>query len=238
MEKEFEETPYETEVIPRFGSDRHIVALKKEKEAVIKDLLMAKSESQQIHLQLQQKQKIVMDLQKKISENERRYEAETKVLKNELQSSKRAEELKQKEILDLNQLVLDNQEKYAEENKKLIAELNDLKQRIENENKKSKSTKNYGMIHNVRKRHQLLLEEKQLKITKSARKSSEMKMLKKRACNVYEVEGILSHKILKNQREFYVRWKHFTSDHDSWVKEKNLKCPLILESYLKTHKLK
>lgn len=47
----------------------------------------------------------------------------------------------------------------------------------------------------------------------------------------YEVETILDHEVKGGQRRFLIRWKHFSSFHDSWEKESNLNCPEILNSY-------
>lgn len=51
--------------------------------------------------------------------------------------------------------------------------------------------------------------------------------------NIYEVEKILNHKIVKNEKLFLIRWKNFDPSHDSWEVEKNLSCPSILKKYLK-----
>lgn len=54
----------------------------------------------------------------------------------------------------------------------------------------------------------------------------------------YEVECIESHKIYRGERQFYVKWKGYAQDHDCWVKEKDLKCPIILTAYLEQHNLR
>lgn len=49
----------------------------------------------------------------------------------------------------------------------------------------------------------------------------------------YEVESILKDKKVKRTRYFLIRWKGFSSEHDSWEKESNLKhCTKILDNYL------
>lgn len=54
----------------------------------------------------------------------------------------------------------------------------------------------------------------------------------------YEVEELLEHRGRKPNRQFLVRWKHFSPKHDTWENEKNLKsCPDILRKYLKNHRL-
>lgn len=55
--------------------------------------------------------------------------------------------------------------------------------------------------------------------------------------NEYEVEEILEHKQLKKTQKFYVRWKNFGNDANSWVGRSDMKCPLLLAQYLKQHDL-
>lgn len=56
--------------------------------------------------------------------------------------------------------------------------------------------------------------------------------------NEYEVDRLLSHKIKNRKTYFLVRWKGFTSEHDTWESENNLKnCRKILTEYLKTNNL-
>lgn len=52
--------------------------------------------------------------------------------------------------------------------------------------------------------------------------------------NVYEVEKLLSDKIMRKKQHFLVRWKGFDETHDSWVQKENLNCPKILQKYFKT----
>lgn len=51
---------------------------------------------------------------------------------------------------------------------------------------------------------------------------------------VYEVEALLRHKTV---RRFLVRWKDFSSEHDSWVTEDDLNCTKLLKEYLKKKNL-
>lgn len=53
----------------------------------------------------------------------------------------------------------------------------------------------------------------------------------------FEVEQLLKHRGRKGKREFLVRWRGFTAEHDSWQLEKELSCPKILKHYLKSNKL-
>lgn len=53
----------------------------------------------------------------------------------------------------------------------------------------------------------------------------------------FEVDCLLKHRGRKGNREYLIRWKHFTSEYDTWEKENNLKCPKILKQYKKTYDL-
>lgn len=55
---------------------------------------------------------------------------------------------------------------------------------------------------------------------------------------VFEVEEIIKHRGRPRNREFLVRWKGFGKDSDSWEKQNNLSCPIILKKYFKNHNLK
>lgn len=56
----------------------------------------------------------------------------------------------------------------------------------------------------------------------------------KRKSGEYEVERIISHKMVKKTQHFLIRWKGFDETFDTWEKETNLSCPLILSAYLKS----
>lgn len=47
----------------------------------------------------------------------------------------------------------------------------------------------------------------------------------------FEVEKVLDHKM---ERMFFIRWKNYSPQHDSWERESNLNCSKILAKYLKT----
>lgn len=66
---------------------------------------------------------------------------------------------------------------------------------------------------------------------------SEMEVLSLQVSSQYEVEKLVSHKKSKGQQCFLVRWKGFSSAHDSWVFQKDLMCPDMLEIYKKKHHL-
>lgn len=52
----------------------------------------------------------------------------------------------------------------------------------------------------------------------------------------YEVEQLLNHRKKYRKRQFLVRWKNFSPSHDSWEYEDKLKCPALLDQYLKVHR--
>lgn len=56
--------------------------------------------------------------------------------------------------------------------------------------------------------------------------------------DVFEVEAILSHKVYRKKRSFYVRWKNYSPNHDSWVNENNINCDALLDEYLTKNNLK
>lgn len=56
--------------------------------------------------------------------------------------------------------------------------------------------------------------------------------------DVYEVAQLLKHRTVKKIRYFYVRWEGFGDESDSWVEEKDLMCPGLLQSYKTTKKLR
>lgn len=70
----------------------------------------------------------------------------------------------------------------------------------------------------------------------STPKSKKIKRKSERQ-EVFEVDQLISHQGRKGNREFLVRWKGFTDEHDTWEKEANLSCPNILKIYLKKHRL-
>lgn len=49
-----------------------------------------------------------------------------------------------------------------------------------------------------------------------------------------EVEKILAHKNTKAGQKYLIRWKSYDSNEDSWEKANHLKCPKILNEYLRS----
>lgn len=143
---------------------------------------------------------------------------------------------KQNEITKLNRLMLEHNNQHTGHIQTITAELNDLKQKYEVE--KMKRIEHSKTISSLMRDKQLLSAEvKQLQAphytTKMPKKENTSD-----SDNEFEVEYIMSHKIVRNKRLFWVRWKGYSESHDSWVKEKDLNCPIVLEKYLKDHNKK
>lgn len=95
-----------------------------------------------------------------------------------------------------------------------------------------KSSEYEREISNLRRQNQTLsAQNKQLQ---TARSQKDDKNDDENAENVFDVESILNDKIQRKVRYFLVRWKGFSSEHDSWVREVDLMCPSILENYLQS----
>lgn len=75
---------------------------------------------------------------------------------------------------------------------------------------------------------------KQLMVSASAEIEVEKTDTAVENSNEYEVEAILNHKIKRGQRTYLIRWKGFPPNYDTWENESNLKCPEILNMYLKS----
>lgn len=67
----------------------------------------------------------------------------------------------------------------------------------------------------------------ELSIMKANRTTNESKSDESNE-NVFEVEKIIDHKEIMH---FLVRWKHFSSEDDTWERESDLTCPKLLKQY-------
>lgn len=53
----------------------------------------------------------------------------------------------------------------------------------------------------------------------------------------YEVEDIVNHKIISGEKLFLVKWKGYSSKHNTWQAESSLSCRAIVNKYLKSSKV-
>lgn len=201
-EKAFEEMPFVTEAVPRFGSKKFIENLQTEKETVIKELLSVKGESQRLQIQL--------------------YRC-------------------QKENADANRMMEEQKQQYLVQINSLTAELNVLKKQLENESTKT-NAKAKIISHLMKDKSLLTAQLKQVQLNTGSIESTGKKPPTDSSTDSdedgeYEVERILSHRMNKKQRSFFVRWKGYSQDHDCWVNEKDLHCPVVLNTYLKCQNL-
>lgn len=199
-EKEIDEIPYETDIIPSTIVSAQIDALKKEKEKIIRELVMIKGENQKLALQLQQKQRQLDQISnssslnaQKLTDNIHSLTDNVKDLKRQLEAEKMDHATDTKKNTDL-----------LKDKKMLLAQIDELQSIISKCQKKSLKNNENNNTEDERE---------------------------------YEVEDILDHKILKRERKFLVAWKGFSRKDDTWEREKNLKCPDILNAYLNKHGL-
>jgi hypothetical protein len=47
----------------------------------------------------------------------------------------------------------------------------------------------------------------------------------------YEVESIVKHRVKKGKTEYFIKWKNFGHDANTWEPEENLECPDLIEDY-------
>lgn len=134
--------------------------------------------------------------------------------------------------LQQKQRELDNLERSTSlRTQSLESEVKDLKIKLEAEQLKQRD--------NAKKISDLLREKNSLSaqvndIRSATRQSQPQLLVENHDDKEYEVDRIQNHRISKRDRErqFLISWKGYSSEHDEWVKEKNLNCPLILKAYL------
>lgn len=52
---------------------------------------------------------------------------------------------------------------------------------------------------------------------------------------VYEVEEIQSSRIIRGKQQFFIKWRNFPVEDNTWEPEENLDCPDLIASYLAKH---
>ena len=49
---------------------------------------------------------------------------------------------------------------------------------------------------------------------------------------VYEVEEIQSSRVIRGKTQFYIKWRNFPIDDNTWEPEENLDCPDLIATFL------
>lgn len=152
-------------------------------------------------------------------------------------------ELKKKDTTHA-ELILEKQkteDQLSEKVRSLTADLKTLESELSNIKVKSteQEAKNKRTISDLHQKNRLLeanIKQLQTGICHQTKYHENQKQLNESDENVYEVEKIIGHKKNKNGMHFLVRWRNFSSKHDSWVREANLMCPEILKEYKRAMK--
>lgn len=128
------------------------------------------------------------------------------------------------------------------------AKLSAQKKEIESELSKATceliefKTTNEKIVSSLKRERQLLLARiKQYKTGMGLRKSLDdpnKQVEEATEDEDYEVDAILKHKETRNGRQYLIRWKGYDSSEDTWEKEINLKCPEILNTYIRSIDMK
>lgn len=100
------------------------------------------------------------------------------------------------------------QKKVTQLLQKKVCDLESENERLVNKNKELSTHANELRRKSVSKPSKKVLEEKE-----------------------YEVEEILRHRKMKTNIKYLVHWKGYTSKDDSWIPEKDLCCPQLLDKY-------
>lgn len=97
-------------------------------------------------------------------------------------------------------------------------------------------TSDEKIICDLRRENQLLLARVKQYQTgmQQCESSGRMKKQTQEQSQEYEVEAILQHKESDKGRQYLIRWKGYDSSEDTWENETNLKCPRILNKYIRS----
>lgn len=132
----------------------------------------------------------------------------------------------------IEQIMLKNVTTLLEQKNHLESELSQAKRELND----VKTADNKIICDLKRERQQLLARIKQYQAGMGQQQSSTK--LNNESSQEYEVEAILKHKDTTNGRQFLIRWKGYDSSEDTWEGENNLKCPTVLNKYLRSSGLK
>lgn len=135
-----------------------------------------------------------------------------------------------------------NLQESERENKQLKTEINkiktekiELEKRLELLQTTKKPESNFGCENN-----RLQAKVKQLmrdSLPKTPLKTKNEVLTDLNESGEYEVDCLIGHKKKNGKYIFLVRWKGFSSTHDSWLSQRDLKCPALLKEYIKKHNL-
>lgn len=74
-------------------------------------------------------------------------------------------------------------------------------------------------------------------------KFNEKKRKRKRKSKVndnnktYEIEKIVDHRFENNRYEFYIKWKYYSDEYNTWIPTENFNEKDMLKDYLELHKV-
>lgn len=53
--------------------------------------------------------------------------------------------------------------------------------------------------------------------------------------NEYEVENILNHRVMNGHIQYYIKWKYWSHEHNSWVNEEDCFCMELIDEYMRVY---
>lgn len=121
-----------------------------------------------------------------------------------------------------------------------VRDIGRLKREMESANRDWQAENNRITHENSRlaQENKLLMHEKKSLLAQVKQlKESGIENVDPKNSDVFEVEKLLKHRMIKGKRSFLVRWENYSSKHDSWVNETDLHCENLLKNYLTTNKL-
>lgn len=210
-EKELDDNPFVSNAVQFLDSGSQISQLEREKSEMIQELVEMKSDNQKINFELQQKCNEIQVLNEQRMAENMHMSKTIRTLQNELNDWKQKCSIAIKKHDDDQGII----SKLKREKNELSAQLIQLRRISQIQHDDSSDTE------------------------AGEKETEEKETEEEEGEEVFEVESLLKHKVNQRKvRSFLVRWKNYSSEHDSWVKESDLNCPTILKEYLKKHSLK